>query len=219
METATDFIFLDSKITADIDCSHEMRRYLILCRKAMTNLDSVLKSRGITLPTKVCAVKATVLLFFFSVVLYKWESWTIKKAECQRIDAFELWRSRRLLRVPWIARRSNQSILKEFNLEWSLEGLMLKLPYFGHLMWRADPLEKPLSWEQLRTGGEGNNKGWDGWMASSPPNWWTWVWANSRRWWRTGKPWESQRIRHNWLTNFNCFVCLLKSKSNSVSSH
>ena len=92
-------------------------------------------------------------------------------------------------------------------------------PILGHLMWRVDPLEKPLSWEQLRAGGEGNNKGWDGWMASSPPNWWTWVWANSRRWWRTGKPWESQRIKHNWLTNFNCFVCLLKSKSNSVSSH
>ena len=118
METVTDFIFLGSKITADDDCSHEIKRRLLLGRKAMTNLDSILKSRDITLPTKVHLVKAMV----FPVVMYGCESWTIKKAECQRIDAFELWCWRRLLRVPWIARRSNQSILKEINLEYSLEG-------------------------------------------------------------------------------------------------
>ena len=140
--TVTDFIFLGSKITADGDCSHEIRRYLLLGRKAMTNLVSILKSRDITLPTKVCLVKAMV----FTVVMYGCESWTINKAEHQRIDSFELWCWRRLLRVPWTARRSNQSILKEINLEYSLEGQMLKLKlqYFGHLMWRADSLEKTL---------------------------------------------------------------------------
>ena len=142
METVTDFIFLGSKITADGGCSHEIKRRLPLGRKVMTNLDSILKSRDITLPTKVCLVKAVV----FPVVMYGCESWTIKKAECQRIDAFELWCWRRLLRVPWTARRSNQSILKEISPEYSLEGLMLKLKlqYFGHLMWRTDSLEKTL---------------------------------------------------------------------------
>ena len=132
METVTDFIFLGSKITADGDCSHEIKRCLLLGRKAMTKLDSILKSRDITLLTKVCLVKAMV----FPVVRYGCESWTIKKAECRRIDAFELWCWRRLLRVPWTARRSNQSILKEINPEYSFEGLMLKLKlqYFGHLM-------------------------------------------------------------------------------------
>ena len=133
METVTDFIFLGSTITADGDCSHEIRRCLLLGNKAMTNLDRTLKSRDITLPTKVHPVKAMV----FPVVMYECESWTIKKAECQRIDAFELWCWRRLLRVPWTARRSNQSILKEISPEYSLEGLMmlkLKLQYFGHLM-------------------------------------------------------------------------------------
>ena len=127
-----DFIFLGSKITADGDCSHEIKRRLLLGRKAMTNLDSILKSRDITLPTKVCLVKAMV----FPVVMYGCESWTIEKAERQRIDAFELWCWTRLLRVPWTARRSNQSILKEINAKYSLEGLMLKLKlqYFGHLM-------------------------------------------------------------------------------------
>ena len=131
METLTDFIFLGSKITADGDCRHEIQRHLLLGRKAITNLDSILKSRDITLPTKVCIVKAMV----FPVVMYGCESWTIKKAECQRIDAFELWCWRRLLRVPWTARRSNQSILKETSPEYSLEGLVLKLKlqYFGHL--------------------------------------------------------------------------------------
>ena len=130
------------KITADGDCSHEIKRCLLLGRKAMTNLDSILKRRDITLPTKVCLVKAMVFL----VVMYGCESWTIKKAEPRRIDAFQLWCWIRLLRVPWTARWSNQSILKEINLDYSLEALMmkLKLQYFGHLMWRADSLEKTL---------------------------------------------------------------------------
>ena len=142
METVTDFIFLGSKITADGDCSHEIKRCLLLGRKAMTNLDSILKSRDITLPTKVCLVKARV----FPVVMYACESWTVKKAENQRIDAFELWCWRRLLRVPWTARRSNQSILKEISPGCSLEGLMLKLKfqYFVHLMQKADSFEKTL---------------------------------------------------------------------------
>ena len=131
-----------STITADGDCIHEIKRHLLLGRKAMTNLDSILKSRDITLPTKVHLVKAMV----FPVVMYGCESWTVKKAERWRIDAFELWYGRRLLRVPWTARRSNQSILKENRPEYSLEGLMLKLKlqYFGHLMWRADSFEKTL---------------------------------------------------------------------------
>ena len=131
-ETVSDFIFGGSKITADGDCSHEIKRHLLLGRKVMINLDSILKSKDITLPTKVHLVKAMV----FPAVMYGCESWTIKEAECQRIDAFELWCWRRLLRVPWTARRSNQSILKETHPEYSLEGLMpkLKLQYFGHLM-------------------------------------------------------------------------------------
>ena len=142
METVTDFIFLGSKITADGDCSHEIKRHLLLGRKSMTNLDSILKSRDITLPTKIYLVKTMV----FPVVMYGCESWTIKKAEHQRIDAFELWCWRRLLRVPWTARRSDQSILKEISPEYSLEGLNLKLnlQFFGHLMQRADSLEKSL---------------------------------------------------------------------------
>ena len=142
VERVTDFIFLASKITADGDCSHEIKRYLLLGRKDMTNLDSILKSRDITLPTKVHLVKAMV----FPAVMYGCEIWTIKKAEHRRIDAFELWCWRRLLRIPWTARRSNQSILKEISPEYSLEGLMLKLKfqYFGHLMQRATLLEKIL---------------------------------------------------------------------------
>ena len=142
VETVSDFIFWGSKITADGDCSHEIKRYLLLGRKAMTNLDSILKSRDITLPTKVRLAKATV----FPVVIYGCESWTIKKAECQRNYAFELWYWRRLLRVPWTARRSNLSILKEISTEYSLEGLMLKLKlqYFGHPMRRTHSLEKTL---------------------------------------------------------------------------
>ena len=142
VETVTDFIFGGSKITADGDCSHEIKRRLLLGRKVMTNLDSILKSRDITLPTKVRLVKAII----FPVVMYGCESWTIKKAEHQRIDAFELWCWRRLLRVPWTARKSNQSILKEISPEYSLEGLMLKvkLLYFGHLIQRTDSFEKTL---------------------------------------------------------------------------
>ena len=132
METVADFIFLGSKITADGDCSHKIKRCLLFRRKVITNLDSIFKSRDITLLIKVCLVKAMVFL----VVMYGCESWTIKKAECRRIDAFELWCSRRLLRVPWTERRSSQSILKEISPECSLEGMMLKLKlqYFGHLM-------------------------------------------------------------------------------------
>ena len=140
METVTDFNFGSSRITTDGDCSHEIRRCLLLGRKVMTNLDSIFKSRDITLPTKVRLVKAMV----FPVVMYGCESWIVKKAECQRIDAFELWCWRRLLRVPWTARRSNQSILKEISPGCSLEGMMLKLKlqYFGHLTRRVDSLEK-----------------------------------------------------------------------------
>ena len=142
MEIVTDFIFLGSKITADGDFSHEIKGHLLLGRKAMANLDSILKSRDITLLIKVCLVKAMV----FPVVRYECESWTIKKTECQRINAFELWCWRRLWRVPWTSRRSNQSILKEISPEYSLKGLMLKLKlqYFGHLMWGTSSLEKTL---------------------------------------------------------------------------
>ena len=142
MKTVSDFIFLGSKITADGDCRHEIKRHLLLGRKVMTNLDSILKSRDITLSTKVCLVKAMVFLG----VMYGCESWTVKKAEHQNIDAFELWCWRRLLRVPWTARRSNQSIFKEISPKFSLEVLMLKLKlqYFGHMMRRAESFEKTL---------------------------------------------------------------------------
>ena len=161
-----DFIFLGSKITADGDCSHEIKRCFLLGRKVMTNLDSILKSRDITLPTKIYIVKAMLL----PVVMYRCESWTIKKAEHQRIDAFKLWCWRRLLRVLWIAKRSNQSIVKEINHEYLLEGLMLKLKlqYFGHLMGRADSLEKTQWWKRLRARGEGAAEnemvGWHHWF-------------------------------------------------------
>ena len=163
METVMDFIFLGSKITADGDCSHEIKRYLFLGRKAMTNLDSILKSRDITLPAKVHLVNVMV----FPVVMYGYKSWTIKKAECWRIDAFELWCWRRLLRVPWTARRSNQSTLKEISPGCSLEGLMLKLKlqYFGYLMWRANSLEKTLMLGQVegsRRRGQQRTKWLDG---------------------------------------------------------
>ena len=155
VETVTYFIFLGSKITADSNYSHEIKRLLLLWREAMTKLDSVLVKRDITLLTKVHIAKAMVS----PVVMYECESWTLKRAECWRIDAFELWCWRRLLRVPWTARRSKQSILKEINPEYSLEGLILKLQYFGHLMWRADSLEKPLMLGKL----EGRRRrGWQG---------------------------------------------------------
>ena len=160
METVIDFIFLGSKITADGDCSNEIKRCLLLGRKAVTNLDSILKNRDITLLTKVCVVKAMV----FPVIMYRCASWPIKKAECWRIDALELWCWRKLLRVPWTAGTSNQSILKEISFEYSLEGLMLKvkLQYFGHLMWRIDSLEKTLMLGKIEGGGEGDDWRWDG---------------------------------------------------------
>ena len=170
----------------------------------MTNLDSILKSRDMTLSTKVCLVKAMV----FPMIMYGCESWTVKKAEHPRIDAFELWCWRRLLRVPWTSRRSNQSILKEINPGCSLEGLMLKLKlqYFGHLMWRFDSLEKTLMLGGTGGGGEGDDRGWDGWMAS--PTWWIWVWVNYVSWWWTGRLdvlqfMGSQSVRHDWATQLN----------------
>ena len=204
----TDFIFWGSKITADGDSSHEIKRHLLLGKKATTNLDSILKSRDITLPTKVHLVK---VMAFFPVVRYGWASWTIKKAECWRIDAFELW-CWRCLKVPGTARRSNQSILKEISPEYALEGLMLKLKlqYFGHLMWRTDSLEKTLMLGKTegrrRRGRQRMRWLWDGWMAS--PTWWTWVSASSRGWWWTGKPgvlqsMGSQRAGHDWATELN----------------
>ena len=157
-----------------------------------------IKNRDITLPIKVCLVKVMV----FPAVLYGCETWTINKAECWRIDAFELWCWRRLLRVPWTARRSNQSILKEISPECSLEELMLKLKlqYFGHMMRKAYSFEKTLMLGKMKAGGEGDNRGWDGWMASLTQ--WTWVWASSGRWWRTGKSgvlqsMASQRVGHD----------------------
>ena len=157
VETASDFILGGSKITADGDCNHEIKRPLLLGRKVMTNLDSIFKSRDITLPTKVHLVKATV----FPVVMYGCENWTMKKAERRRIDVFELWCWRRLLRVPWTARRSNQSILKEISPGITLEGMMLKLKlqYFGHLMQRVDSLEKALMLGGIGGGGEGGDRG------------------------------------------------------------
>ena len=157
VETVSDFIFLGSKITADGDCSREIKRHLLLGRKVMTNLDSIFKSRNITLPTKVHLVKAVV----FPVVMYGCESWTVKKAKHRRIDAFELWCWIRLLKVPWTARRSNQSILKEMSPGISLEGMMLKLKlqYLGLLMRRVDSLEKTLMLGGMRAGGEGDDRG------------------------------------------------------------
>ena len=167
----------------------KIKRHLLLGRKAMANLDSIVKSRDITLPTKVCLVKVMVFL----VVMYGCERWTIKKAEHWRIDAFKLWYWRRLLRVSWTARRSNQSIIKGISPEYSLEGLMLKLKlqYFGHLMWRTDSLEKTLMLAKIEGGRRGQQR-IRCWMASL--TWWTWVWASSRRWWWTGRPGVLQSV-------------------------
>ena len=204
VETVSDFILGGSKVTADGDCSHEIKRCLLLGRKVITNLESILKSRDITVPTKVHLVKAMV----FPAVMYGCESWTIKKAECRRIDACELWCWRRLLGVSWTARRSSQFILKEISPACSLEGLMLKLKlqYCGHLMQRVDSLENSDAGRVWGAGGEGDDRGWDGWMASR--TWWMWVWVNSRRWWWTGRPgvlWfmGSQRVGHDWATELN----------------
>ena len=193
-----------SKITADGDFTHEIKRCLLLRREVRTNTDSILKSRDIILSTKFRLVKAMV----FQVVVYGCDSWTLKKAEHWRIDTFWLWCWRRLLRIPWTARRPNQSILKEISPGCSLEGMMLKLKlqYSSHLMHRADSLEDPDGWERLRAGGEGDDRGWDCWMAS--PTWWTWVWVNSGRWWwteRAGVLWfmGSQRVGHDWASELN----------------
>ena len=160
METVVDFIFLDSKITAYGDCSHNIKRCLLLERKAMINLESILKSRDITLPTKGCIVKDMV----FPVVTYGYENWTIKQVECQRIDAFKLWCWRRLLRVPWTTSRSNQSTLKKINPKYSLEQLMLKLKLqdFGLLIWRADLLEETLMLGKTESRRRRDNRGWRG---------------------------------------------------------
>ena len=202
VKTVADFILGGSKIIADGDGSHEIKRRLLLGRKVMTNLDSILKSRDITLPTKVRLVKAMV----FPIVMYGCKSWTIKKAEPQRIDAFELRCWRRLLRVPWTAKISKQSILKEISPRCSLEGLMLKLKlqYFGHLM-RLTHLERPWCWKDWSQEKTGTTED-DGWMASLTQ--WTWVWVNSGSWWWTGRPgvlqcMGSQRVGHNWVTELN----------------
>ena len=204
METVTKFILGGSKVTANGDCSHEIKRYLLLGRKVMANLDSILKSRDITLPTKLHLVKA----MLFLVVMYECESWTVKKAEHWRIDAFELWCWERLLRIPWTARRSNQSILKRSVLivhwkdwcwSWNANILATWCKELTHL-------KRPWCWERLRAGGEGDDRGWDSWMAS--PTQWTWVWVNSRSWWWTGRPgvlrfMGLQRVRHDWATKLN----------------
>ena len=192
----TDFIFLGFRITVDGDCSQEIKRCSLLERKAMTNLDSILKRRDITLPTKIRLDKAMV----FPVIMYGCEGWPIKKAEHQRIDAFELWCWRRLLRVPWTARRSNQSILKEINPEYSLEELMLKLQYFGHLMWRADSLEKTLMLGKIegrRRRGRQRMR-WSGGITDSMD-----MLSKLQEMWRTGKPGVLHSMgsqRHNWAT-------------------
>ena len=204
MEAVRDFIFLGSKTTADGDCSHEIKRCLLLGRKPVTNLDSILKRRDITLPTKVHIVKGMV----FPVVMYRCESWTIKKAERWRSDVFELSCWKRILRVPWTARISHQSILKEISPEYSLEGpmLKLKLQYFGHLMQRIDSLEKTLMLGKIE-GGRRRGQQRMRWLDGIT-NWMDWVWVSSRSWWWTGKPgvlqsmgW--QRVRSNWVTELN----------------
>ena len=200
VETVSHFIFLGSKITADGDCSHEIKRRLLLRRKVMPNLDSILKSRDITLPTKVRLVKAMV----FPVVMYGCQSWTVKKAECRKIDAFELWCWRRLLRVPSTARRSNQSILKEISPGCSLEDWCWSWNSNTLATWCEEltHLKRPWCWERLKAG-EGDDRELDGWMAS--PTQWTWAWVNSGSWWWTGKAgvlqsMGSQKVRHDWAT-------------------
>ena len=204
VDIVTDFLFLGSKINADGDCSHEIR-WLLLGRKVMTNPDCVLKTRDIALLTKFRIVKAVVFLGHYSC-----ENWTAKKAKHQSIDAFGLWCWRRLLKVPWTARRSNQSILRMINPDYSLEGLMLKLKlqYFGHMMCTDDSLEKSLMLGKIEGKGEEGIRGWDGWTVS--PMQWTWTWANSgmvrdREAWplqsmalqRVGQDWVTERQQSN----------------------
>ena len=200
IHTVKGFISGSFKTTADGNCSHGIKRCLLLGRKTVTNLDSILRSRDTTLPSKVHLVKAMVFL----VVKYGYESWTIKRAEHGRIDAFELWCWSRLLRDPWTANGSNQSILKEISPEYSLEGRCWS--------WNSNTLAtrgKELThsnWERLKVGEEGDSRGWDGWMAS--PMQWTWVWVSSRNWWCTGKPDVLQSVGfqsdgHEWATKLN----------------
>ena len=199
--------------------SPEIKRCFLLGRKAMTNLDSILKNRDITLSTKVHLVKAMV----FPVAMYGCVSWTIKKAEHRRIDAFKLWCWRRLLRVPWIARRSTQPILTEISPEHSLEGLIWSWNSNTLVTWYEEltHLRRPWSWERLRAGGEGDDRGWDGWMAS--PTQWTWVWVSSRSWWWTGRPgmlqsMGLQRVGHNWATELNWIEYHSVSKTFKIES-
>ena len=201
VETVADFTFFGFKITADGDCSHEIKRHLLPGRKVMTNLDSILKSRDITLPTKVCLVKAIV----FPVVMYGCESCTMKKAERRRIDVFELWCWKRLLRIPWLQgdptspswRRSVLGVhWKDWCWSWNSNTLATWCKELTHL-------KRPWCWERLKVGGEGEDRGWDGWMASLTR--WTWIWVNSGSWWWTGRPgvlrfMGSQRIGHDWAT-------------------
>ena len=187
-------LFWGSKITADGDCSHEIKRHLLLGREVKTNLDSILKSRDITLPTKVYLIKAMV----FPVVMYGYESWTIKKVEHRRIDAFELWCWRRLLRIPWTARRLGVH-WKDWCWTWDSNTLATWCKELIHL-------KRPWCWEKLRARGEGDDREWDGWVAS--PTQWTLVWVNSGGWWWTGRPgvlqiMGSQRVGHNWVTEVN----------------
>ena len=205
METVTDFIFLGSKIAVGGDCSHDIKRCLLLGRKVMINLDSILKSRDSTLPTKVLLVKALV----FPVVMYRCESWAINKSEHQRTDAFELWCWRRLLRVPWTARRFNQSILKAISTGYSLEGLMLKLKliYFGHLIQRTDSLVETLILRKIEGG---RRRKWQRmrWLDDITNSMGAWVWVSCRSWWWTGKPgvlqsMGSQTVEQDWVTDLN----------------
>ena len=195
------------KITADGDCSHEIKRHLLLGRKAMNNLDSILKKQIHYFTDKGPYGRS----YGCPVVMYGCESQSIKKAECWRINAFELWCWRRLLRVPWTARRSNQSILKEVSPGCSLEGLMLKPKLQNWLIWKDPDTGK--DWRQEE---KGNARGWDGWMASLTQ--WTWVWVNSRSWWWTGRPGllqsvGSQRVRHNWATKWADLLSLFPALS------
>ena len=191
-------------MSADGDCSHEIKWCLLLGKKVLTNLDSILKIRDINLSTKVRLVKAMV----FPGVMYGCESWTIKKAEHKRIDAFELWCWRRLLRVPWTARRSNQSILRisVLNIHWKDWCWSWNSNTLATWCEELTPWKRPWCWERLKAGGEGNDRGWDDWMAS--PTQWTRVWVNSRSWWWTGRPgvlqsMGSQRVGHDWATELN----------------